>query len=281
MSSTSLRRSTIAALWLGAAALAACTAPTLRDAPQAADPPASVEVRQALAPTGSLRIAVYPGSPTSLIRRPGSDVVCGVTVEVGREAARRLGVPPRLVEVERVEQVIEALHSGQADLTITNASPARKAILDFTPTLLLLESGYLVMPGSPVTSLADADRPGVRVGVAQGGTSHATLARTLHQASVVPVPSLKVASELLQKRELDAFASNKGILFQLADGLPGARVLEGRWGAEALAIAVPQGRDVGRAWLERFNASVQRQGLVQRAAECAGLRGLAQPEGTT
>ncbi len=169
-----------------------------------------------------------------------------MTVDIGREAARSLGVPPRLVEFERVEQVVDGLRTGQADLTITNASAARQEVVDFTAPLVLLELGYLVLPGSPVRSLADADRPGVRVGVSQGGTSHATLARTLHQATVVPVLSQKAASEMLQKRDIDAFASNKAILLQLADGLPDARVLEGRWGGESLAIAVPKGREVGK-----------------------------------
>jgi len=61
----------------------------------------------------------------------------------------------------------------------------------------------------------------------------------------------------------------------MADGLPGARVLDGRWGAESLAIAVPKGREVGKGWLENFAVSVRQQGLVERAAERAGLRGLA------
>ena len=56
-------------------------------------PTAPPGVRQALAPTGTLRIAAYAGSPTSLVRAAGSADERGVTVEVGRELARRLGVP--------------------------------------------------------------------------------------------------------------------------------------------------------------------------------------------
>ena len=83
---------------------------------------------------------------------------------------------------------------------------------------------------------------------------------------------------MLKDRRIDAFATNKGILNQLADGLPGARILDGRWGTESLAIAVPKGREAGRPWLAEFVASVRDDGLVRRAAERAGLRGLAEPE---
>lgn len=268
----------LAALLLGASLLAGCAAaPPGASAAEA--PAATAELRQALAPTGALRIAVYPGSPTSLVRRPDSEEPRGVSVDIGREMARRLGVPARLVEFERVQQVIEAVRSGQADMTITNATATRAALVDFTEPLVALELSYLVMPGSPVASISEVDRAGIRVGVSQGSSSQATLGRVYRHASLVTASSLKAAAEMLKDGRIDAFATNKGILFQLADGLPGARVLEGRWGAESLAIAVPKGREGGRAWLANFAASARKQGLVQRAADRAGLRGLAREDG--
>src|SRR5882672_2309417 len=56
------------------------------------------EVRQALAPTGKLRVGVYPGSPFSLMRDPATGETRGVAVELGRELAKRLGVPFEMVE---------------------------------------------------------------------------------------------------------------------------------------------------------------------------------------
>lgn len=238
------------------------------------------EVRAALAPTGTLRVAVYAGSPTSLVRRPGSDGVCGISVDLGRELARRLGVPSQLVEFERVQQVVDALREGRADMTITNATSARAALVDFTPPLVVLELGYLVMPGSPVTSVDAVDHVGVRVGVSQGSRSEQTLGARLHNATIVPAPSLKVAAQMLMDHRIEAFATNKGILFQMADELPTAKIIDGRWGAESLALAVPKGRDIARPYLRQFIVSSREQGLVRRAADCAGLRGTAEPDAT-
>lgn len=254
--------------------LAACAATLLGCA--SAPPPASApaEVRQALAPTGTLRVGVYPGSPTSLVRGPGPDEMRGVTVELGRELARRLGVPVQLVVFERVPQIVDALKVQQVDMTVTNASPARAREVDFTPPVVQLESGYLVAPGSRIASLAQVDAAGVRVGVAQGSTSQGVLGRELKAAQLVAAPSVMVAGEMLRKGELDAFASNKGILFEMADRLPGARVLEGRWAIEQLALAVPQGRGAAAEWLRGFVTEPATQALVRAAAARAGLRGL-------
>jgi len=263
---SALHRARRVLLLAAIAVLAACaTAPT-----------AAPAVRQALAPTGTLRIGVYPGSPTSMVRGAGSDEMRGLSVELGRELARRVGVPSEVIVFQRVAEVVEALKGGRADFTITNATPARAQDVDFTPPLVALELGYLALPGSPVQSLADVDRPGMRIGVTQGSTSQGVLTRELKQARVVPAPSLQAAGDMLQRREVDAFATNKAILYELADGVSGARVLEGRWGLEHLAIAVPKGREAAAGYLRDFAGAVRKQGLVSSAAARAGLRGTAE-----
>ncbi len=116
----------------------------------------------------------------------------------------------------------------------------------------------------------------MRIGVLLGSTSQGVLGHELKQARVVPAPSLAAAAEMLKRSELDALPTNKAVLFELADGLPGARVLAGRWGLEHLAIAVPKGRTVAAPYLRDFAESVTREGLVQSAANRAGLRGTAE-----
>ena len=256
----------------------ACTSPPSGSAASAEARDDRAEARAALTPSGVLRIGVYPGSPTSMVPRAGGGGVCGMSVDLGGEVARRLGVAPKLVEFVRIEQVVDAVRAGDVDFTITNASPARAALVDFSSPVVAIELGYLVLPGSRVTAIDAVDRDGVRVGVTQGSTSQATLGRTYRHAQVVPAPSLKASAEMLADGRLDAYATNKAILHQMADGLPGARILDGRWGVESLAIAVPKGRERGLAWLDRFIASARQEGLVQRAAECAGLRGIAPPD---
>ncbi|HZY18007.1 MAG TPA: transporter substrate-binding domain-containing protein [Ramlibacter sp.] len=236
--------------------------------------PADPAVRDALAPTGTLRVAVYPGSPTSLVR--GKDgLPAGVAYELGHQLGRDLGVPVRVVEFARVQQVVEALKAGEADLTFTNATEARARDVDFTAPLVRLELGYLVPAGSPLRSAADIDRPGVRVGVSQGSSSQSSLPRLLRSATIVPVPSLEAAQQQLGAQALDAFATNKGILHELGDQLPGSRVLEGRWGLEQLAIAVPKGRQAAAGYLRSFALSLRDSGRLQGMVERAGLRGTA------
>lgn len=254
---------------LGIALLCACVGPT--PASSRPDPAARAEA-PVLAPTGVLRVGVYLGSPTSLVRTADGEAR-GVAVDLGRAFAQRLGVPVKLVEYPRLALVLDALKAEEVDFTVTNASPARAREMRFSPPLIALELGVLALPASPVKSIDDLDGSGVRVGVAQGSSSQAALTQRLQQSTVVATPTLQAAAALLQRGEIDCFATNKGILHELADGLPGAIVLPGRWGEEHLAIAVPLPREAGMSEVARFAEAVRADGSVQRAADRAGLRG--------
>ena len=254
---------------------AASTSKTTTSVATTAGAAAPAAVVAQLAPSGSLRVGVYPGSPTSWVRLPGDGASAGVAHDLGHALAARLGVPVRVVEYPRVADIVEALQRQEVDFTFTNASAARARMVDFTAPLIRLELGVLVAPSSSVTSFNQVDRPGLRVGVTQGSSSQAALRQRFKHAQVVPVASLAVARQRLQSGELDVFATNKGILFELAQQLPGFQVLDDRWGLEQLAIAIPQGRPQGLSFVQHWITQELPAGTVAHMAERAGLKGLA------
>ena len=233
------------------------------------------EVRQALVPSGKLRVGVYPNSPFSMVRDLVSGEMKGIAVELGKALAMRLDVPYEQVEFRRPAEIYEALKAGQIDMTIANATPARADEFAWSPPLLLIELGFLVPAGSPVATPADVDRPGLRVGVTQGGTMNSVLARELKNATVVPAATLKIGIAMLAEHKIDVYATNKANLFEMSDALPGSRVLDGRWGLEHLAMAIPNGRDPGFAYVRAFAENAKSEGLVAHAAARVALRGVA------
>jgi polar amino acid transport system substrate-binding protein len=138
---------------------------------------------------------------------------------------------------------------------------------------LLIELGYLVPAGSPLTTSADIDQKGRRIGVTANSTSDATLSRDLKNAEVVRATTVGMGAELLAAGKIDAFATNKATLFEMAERVPGSRVLPGRWGEERHAIAFPKGREQGAAFIKDFTEQAVASGLVKSAIERAGLRG--------
>ncbi|MEY3886021.1 MAG: transporter glutamine-binding protein GlnH precursor [Pseudomonadota bacterium] len=236
---------------------------------------APVEVRQALAPTGTLRVGVYPGSPTSWVKDPKTGESVGIALDLGKALAKRLNVPVQVVEFDRVAQVLDALKVGKVDITFTNATAVRAKDMDFTSPMVKLELGYLVVGSSPLKSVNEIDQAGIRVGVSQGSSSQGVLTQLYTQAKVIPADSLAKAQAMLNAKQIDAFATNKGILFEMSDGLPGSRVLDGRWGLENLAIAIPKGRDVARPYIQNFAKELESNGDLSKAIHRSGLRGTA------
>ena len=241
--------------------------------------PVDATVRQALASSGTLRVGVYPGSPSSLVTDAKTGEKAGVAFNLGQALGQRLGVPVQVVEFERLALVTDAVKTGAVDFTFTNASEARARDMDFTPVLLEVELGYLLPAGSPVTTVADIDKTGRKIGVSQGSSSQAALARLYkNQVMLVPANSLRQAQDMLLRGEVEAFATNKGILYEMLDGLPGFRILPGRWGLEHMAIAIPKGREAAMPYLRRFAEDMKSGGQLQSFVTRAGMRGTVQTQ---
>jgi polar amino acid transport system substrate-binding protein len=231
--------------------------------------------KELLAPTGHLRIGVYPGSPTSMVTDASTGQIHGVTYDLGRELAARLNVPTEYLTFPRIADVLDAMKQGHVDVTVTNASPARANDVSFSEPLLSIELGYLVPANSPISRADELDRSEIQIGVTKGGTSDRILPARFKNAKIIPAESVKLAIEMLRRGELDAYATNKAILFEMSDSLPGARVLDGNWGLEHMAIAIPKGREQGLPFVARFVQEVQASGLLAQLQRQAGLRGAA------
>jgi polar amino acid transport system substrate-binding protein len=233
-----------------------------------------MDPREVLAPTGKLRVGAFPGSPLSMAIDRKTGETHGLCIDLGKELANRLGVPFEQVNYQRIAEVIEAMKTGDVDFTISNATPARAAHVTFSQTLISLELGYLVAAASPIATISEVDKPGLRVGVTQGSTSQGAIPKLLPNATVVAAENSKRAIEMLERCEIDLFATNKPTLFEMSDLMPGARVLDGRWGVEQIAIAIPKGREAATEYLRHFVDEAQTSGLLSEAVERAGLRGV-------
>ena len=258
-------------LLVGALMLSGCAS---FDATSASISSVSPQTKNTLAPTGVLRVGVYLGSPTSLVRVGPSGESLGIALELGKTLGQQLGIPVQVVEFPRVAEVIAAIKDERVDMTFTNATAARAKEMDFTAPLVQLELGILVPTTSSIKNFGDVDKQSVRLGVSQGSSSQSVLGQRLKQTTIVPVPSLEVAASKLQNQELDAFATNKGILFELNEKLSGFQVLQDRWGLENLAIAIPKGRQDALPFLNVFAQKVRENGQLDLMIKRAGLRGM-------
>lgn len=121
--------------------------------------------RSDLAPTGKLRAAINFGNPILAARNSTTGEPRGVSVDLSRELARRLGVPVQFVTYDAAGKVVEGLKSRAWDVAYVAIDPARAVDISYTAPYVLIEGAYLVPQGSAIRSNADVDREGVRVAV--------------------------------------------------------------------------------------------------------------------
>ena len=233
----------------------------------------TAEARQALAPTGKLRVGLQLGSPHNAVKDSVSAEMKGVGFDLGRELARRLGIGFEPVYYPAVGVLLDGGKAGAWDVAFVGYSPARAKEWDFTALHLQMEFGYLVPGGSAIAKIADVDRPGMKVAVQEKSQPEVFLSRILKNAEIVRASSLAGTVALLKSGSADAIFSIKPSLFEASTLLPDSRVLDGQVGLDPHAMAIPKGRDPGVAYARKFIEDVKSGGLVKAAIERAGIRG--------
>src|SRR5439155_19649081 len=173
-------------------------------------------------------------------------------VDLGKDLAGRLGVPFEPVLYPSVGALLDSGKTGAWDVAFVGYSPARAEEWNFTGLHVEVEFGYLIPAGSAISTMADVDRPGVRIAVQQNSGPDAFFTRTLKDTALIRAPSNPGALEALKSGGADVMGSIKPVLFDLSSQLPGSRVLEGRPGIDPHAMAMPKGRDAGLAYARQF-----------------------------
>ncbi len=238
-----------------------------------ADPtPAAVA---ALAPGGVLRAAINLSNFLLVTGRASDGAPTGVSPDMARELARRLGVGVELRKYASPGDLADDAAAGAWDVGNIGAEPARATTIAFTAAYCEIECTYLVPPGSAITSIDDVDRPGVRIASAPRAAYDLWLERNLHHAELVRSTSLAGSFELFVEQGLDALAGLRPGLMINAAQLPGSRLLDGRFSTVQQAMGTPRGRDAaGIAYLGDFVEAMKATGFVAERIVAHSVVGL-------
>jgi polar amino acid transport system substrate-binding protein len=196
-------------------------------------------------------------------------------VALARALAARLGAELVLVGHPTPVKATECLKAGACDVALgMGIDPTRDADVDFSSPFMELDFSYLVPAGSPIGSVADADRPGVRIAAVRNHASTLALSRILKHAELVYADTPDASFELMRAGRADAFAQARPVLLDYSPQLPASRVLQQRYGAYLLAMALSKGKAERLAYITEFIEEAKASGLVQQAIEGSGLRGV-------
>jgi polar amino acid transport system substrate-binding protein len=218
-----------------------------------------------LAPTGTLRAAINFGNPVLAAKHPTTGEPGGISADLARELARRLGVAIEFVRYDQAGKVVEGLETAAWDICFLAIDPSRAADISFTAPYVVIEGVYMVADGSPIRGNADVDRAGTRVGVIVGSAYDLFLSRELKHATLVRAAGIEGVEDLWTAGKLDSIGGVKPQLEAIARRLRGLRLLPKAFMAINQAMGTPRGRVVGAQYLSGFIDDMKVTGFVAQA----------------
>jgi polar amino acid transport system substrate-binding protein len=230
----------------------------------------SPDLVRELAPTGRLRAAINFGNSVLAQPDPAGGPPRGVSGDLARELARRLGVGIDYVTFDAAGKVFEALKQGLWDVAFLAVDPVRAAGIAFTAPYVVIEGVYLVPKDSKLQTVDDVDRDGVRIAVAKGSAYDLYLSRAVRHATLVRQPNGPEALEMFVRDRLEAAAGVRQPVSAFAQTHPDTRVIPQRFMAIEQAMGTVKGRDAGVAYLRTFIEETKASGFVARALAASG-----------
>jgi polar amino acid transport system substrate-binding protein len=229
-----------------------------------------------LAPTGTLRATYIATNPVQAFVDPATKEVRGPGAEITRELAKRAGVPFVINGAQGVQGVIDSVKNGEADIGFVAFDPVRAAQVDFSQNYSLAQNTYIVPDNSPIKSVADADKPGIRIGVGARDAGEYFLTRTLKSAELKRNEGgiSDAMVKALLAGELEAYAGNRMRLHAAAQKTPGLRLMPDNFYGVEQAIIVPKGNTARLAIVEKFIDEARASGLIAGSISRAGLIGV-------
>jgi polar amino acid transport system substrate-binding protein len=238
-------------------------------------------VLKELAPTGTLRVGVAV-APNAGAGNVAMNPPRGVAIDLGREMALKLDVPVEFVSYPNSGALTDAADSGAWDVAFIPVDAERKKKVAFGAAHIVLQSTYLVAPGSTIRTLADVDRPGVRVVAVENTATSRAAQASLKNVTIATVKSGGELFEMLRSGKADAIAQSRESLTALSARLPGSRVLDGAYMNSYVAVAVPRNKPAALAYASAFVEQAKASGSVRRSLDSIGLKSsVVPPAGVT
>jgi polar amino acid transport system substrate-binding protein len=227
-----------------------------------------------LAPTGRLRVGINHGNFLLVNKESLMGEPKGVAADLARELAKCIGVPLQFVSYKGAGELASGVSKGEWDVAFLGIEPQRANEIGFTPAYLEIPVTFLVPAESPIRTLDEVDREGVRIAVSIKSAYDLFLSRTLKQAELVGAEGIDGSYQLFVKEKLEALAGLRPRLESDAEKNPGLRVLEGQITTVQQAIGTPKSRETAMRFLREFVEDVKASGLVAQAIEKHGVRGV-------
>jgi polar amino acid transport system substrate-binding protein len=227
-----------------------------------------------LAPHGVLRAGINMSNFLLVTGRSAAGDPEGVSPNMARAIADRLGVPIKYVPFPKPGELADAVDTDAWDIGLIGAEPARAEKIAFTAAYAEIEATYLVPAGSPITAIAEVDRPGTRIAVSARSAYDLWLERNIKHATLVRSDGLAGAVEKFQRDGLEALAGLRPALLSDVQKMPGARILDGQFTAVQQAIGTPRKNVEGARFRREFVEEAKASGLVASFIEKHKVKGL-------
>jgi polar amino acid transport system substrate-binding protein len=231
-------------------------------------------MKSEIASAGKLRVAMNAQTAVLLQRTPDGKITGGVGFELAKFIAKKLGAVLELAAYPDSNTYTQSFGKGEWDIGFAVRTPLVAEKADFIVDILINDYFFVAAPGREFADAARVDRAGVKIGVGLNSSSDQFLSKTLKSAELVRLTGGR-SIEALKSGQVDVWAASASNVEQVADRLPGAKIVPGTFTSDRTMVILPKGRSsAAQAKVVEIINEAKKTGVVRMALEQTGVKGV-------
>ncbi|MEY4294858.1 MAG: hypothetical protein RLY82_546 [Pseudomonadota bacterium] len=212
-------------------------------------------------------------------KNPKTAEIFGVSVDLSRELAKRLGVELELKVFDAAAKSVAAVTSNEADIGFFAIDPLRGEGINFSAAYIHIEGYYLVRDESPLKVNSDVDEVVNRITAARGSAYDLYLSRNLKRAKLVHAVTSQAVTDTYLENGTNAAAGVKQQLESDIERLRDKvklRLLNTNFMVIEQAMGIPNNRGAAaHEYVKNFVEEMKRSGFIAASLKRHNIQGAA------
>jgi len=234
--------------------------------------PSLASIRSQLAPKGLLRAGINLSNTLLVTNVTPEGVPQGLGPDLVTHIAKTLNVPIKLLPYKTPANLTASAKNDEWDICTLGQDPERGKTIDFTEPYVEILATYMVPNDSPLKSIEDVDKSGIRISALKGAAYELWLRRNIQSAELVYADTWDGSIQIYQDQRLDALASIRPKLMTLDDSM--GTILDGSYMAVQQAIGVQQNIPEAHEFVQAMVVEAKKSGMIEALIEKHNAKGL-------
>ncbi len=228
-------------------------------------------IKKELASSGTLRAAINLSNFLLVSGRLTDGAPDGISPDVAKQVAAKIGVPCQLISYDRPGLVADAITKNEWDIGNIAAEAKRAEVINFSNPYVTIDANFLTRSTANFNNNSDVNTAGVKIAVSERSAYDLWLTENFREPEIVRATTIQDSHEMFIRGEVDVLASLKPKLLEDLSSIPNVKMIDTPFTSINQSIGVKKSNSSSLAFLNELIENLLKSGFIEESLHKHGV----------